>query len=170
MKALKKSIIIIAVIFAVAVLASVILYFFFKPVFYHFLYPFDRITGIVHVTMDGEKYNLISDDVIGQYEFKDEINVKVSNDADGLRTSIHGGEYGPYSLTIYIDGYNDPIEVGIYQYNWWNVTKFDLDISIDSEAATITFTSVAEVNGTKENHSTTVAISDEQYVFYIVSV
>ena len=78
MKALKKSIIIIAVILAVAVLASGILYFFFKPVFYHFLYPFDRITGIIHVTMDGEKYKLISDDVTGQYDFKDEISVKAA--------------------------------------------------------------------------------------------
>ena len=37
MKALKKSIIIIAVILAVAVLASGILYFFFKPVFIYIM-------------------------------------------------------------------------------------------------------------------------------------
>lgn len=170
MKALKKPVIIIALFLAAAIFISGILYLFFKPTFYHFLYPFDRITGTIHVTMDEEKYNLKSDDVIGQYEFKDEINVKVSNDADGLRTSIHGGEYGPYSLTIHINGLNDPIKAVIYQYNWWNVTKFNLDISIDSAAGTITFTSIAKVNGTKENHSSTVAISDEQYVFYIVSV
>lgn len=170
MKALKKSIIIIAVILAVAVLTSGILYFFFKPVFYHFLYPFDRITGIIHVTMDGEKYNLISDDVTEQYEFKDEISVKAHKDSDGLKTSIHGGEYGPYSLAIHIDGLNEPIKAVIYQYNWWNVTEFNLDISIDSAAETITLTSIAEVNGITENHSTTVAFSDKQYEYYIVSV
>ena len=170
MKAFKKSIIIIALILAVAVLVSGILYLFFKPVFYHFLFPFDRITGTIHVTMNEEKYNLKKDDVIGQCDFKDAINVKAREDADGLKISIHGGEYGPYSLAIHIDGLNEPIIAVIYQYNWWNVSKFNLDISIDNAAETITFASNAKVNDTLENHSTTVAFSDEQYVYYIVSV
>lgn len=170
MKAFKKSIKIIAVILAVALLVSGILYLFFKPVFYHFLYPFDRITGTIHVTMNGEKYQLKSNDVIGQCDFKVEINVKARKDADGLKTSIHGGKYGPYLLAIHIDGLDEPLKAVIYQYNWWNVTEFKLDISIDSAAETITFTSTARVNDAMENHSTTVAFSDEQYVHYIVSV
>ena len=143
---------------------------FFKPVFYHFLFPFDRITGTIHVTMNEETYNLKTDDVTGQCDFKDDISVKAREGADGLKISIHGGEYGPYSLAIHIDGLNAPIKAVIYQYNWWNVTAFNLDISIDSAAETITFTSTAKVNNAMENHSTTVAFSDEQYVYNIVSV
>ena len=166
MKALKISLIIIAV----AVFVSGILYLFFKPLFYHFLYPFDRITGTIHVTMNGEKYNLKSDDVTGQYESNDEINVKARKETDGLNISVHGGEYGPYSLVIHIDGLNEPIQARIYQYNWWNVTSFNLDITIDSAEESIKFTSSANVNGVTENNSTTVAFSDDPFVYYIVSI
>ncbi len=170
MKTLKKPIIIIAVILAFAVFVSGILYLFFKPFYYHFFYPFDRITGTIHVTMNGETYNLKSDDVSGQYDFEDEINVRVRKDADGLRTAVHGGEYGPYSLIIHIDGLNAPLQAVIYQYDRWNVTKFNLDISIDSEEESITFTSVAKVNGTMVNNSSAFTFSEEQYVYYVVSV
>ena len=120
--------------------------------------------------MNGEKYNLKSDDVTGQYESNDEINVKARKEADGLNISVHGGEYGPYSLVIHIDGLNEPIQARIYQYNWWNVTSFNLDITIDRAEESIKFTSSANVNGSTENNSTTVAFSDDPFVYYIVSI
>lgn len=159
-----------AAILAVAVLASGILYLFSTPLFYHFLYPFDRIAGTVHVTMNGEEYKLKSSDVTGQFDFTEEIAVRVREDADGASLSVHGGKYGPYSLIIRADGLNAPLEMVIYQYNWWNVTKFNMDISIDNAAETITFTSTAKVNGVTESRSTTASFSDGTYKHFIVSV
>ena len=162
---------------AAFVLASVllfvgVLFLFFKPLLYR-LYPFDRITGTVCVSIDGEKNELKRSDVAVRYD-NSEIDVGFREDFDGARISVQGGEYGPYTLIINIDGLNSPIEAVIYQYNWWNVSKFNLDISIDNANESITLTSSSNSlneNGksVRENHSSKSAFS-EKHIITIVSV
>ena len=171
MSAVKKATKIIAVTLAVILLLAGISYLFLKPLYYRFFYFGDRISGTVHITIDGEEYDLQRSDVTGQQDFMNEVEVGVRNGTDGARISIHGGEYGPYSLMINVDGLNAPLEAVIYQYNWWNISKFTLDISIDHAAETVTFTSTAQVNDTPaESRMTTVAFSDGKFKHYIVTV
>lgn len=171
MSAVKKATKIIAVILAVILLVAGISYLFLKPLYYRLFYFGDRISGTVHITIDGKEYDLQKSDVTGQQDYKNEVDVGVLNGTDGARISIHGGEYGPYSLLINVDGMSAPLEAVIYQYNWWNTSKFTLDISIDHAAETVTFTSTAQVNDTAaESRSTTVAFSDGKFKHYIVTV
>ena len=74
-----------------------------------------------------------------------------------------------------VNGVDFPIEAIVHQYNWWNVSRFELDISIDSKAETVTCTSTAREltdagNWTTEDHTTAAAFSDEKLIHYIVSV
>ena len=93
----------------------------------------------------------------------------------GSKVSIHGGDYGPYTLMINAYGSEHPPEVVIFQYNWWNVAEFDLNIVIDRAADKITFTSSAQIlneDGKKiaENNTASFDLSDENIEYYIVSV
>ena len=167
MSAVKKATVIIAVLLAAVLLFAAISYLFFKPLFYRF-YPFDRITGTVCVTTDGEKTDLNEGDVTAFYDYE-EIGIGFHNAEDGAKISIHGGEYGSYTLKIKVDGVGSPLEAVIYQSNWWNVSKFNMDISIESAAKKITFTSNAEVLNEEgkwitEEHTTTAAFSDGKYI------
>lgn len=172
MSGAKKSIVIISIILAAVLLFVLISYLFFKPLFYRF-YPFDRITGTVCVTVDGEKSDLKSSDISGSYG-DEEVGVGFSSVEDGAKISIHGGEYGAYTLKIKADAVVSPLEAVIYQSNWWSAAKFDLDISIDSASKKITFTSTAQVLNEEgkwitEKRTNTAAFSDREYSHYIVS-
>ena len=103
MIAVKKATKIIAVVLAVILLFAGISYLFLKPLYYRFFYFGDRISGTVHITIDGEEYDLQRSDVTGQQDFMNEVEVGVRNGTDEARISIHGGEYGPYSLMINVD-------------------------------------------------------------------
>lgn len=173
MNPFKKTAKIIAIILAAALLLAGLVFLLFRPLYYRF-YPFDRITGTLRITVDGEEYALKAGDVTGRLDAS-EIAVGFRNGADGAEISIRGGEYGPYSLLIQVDGVSIPMEAVVYQSNWWNVVKFDLDISIDRAAGTITFTSSAKVvnAGSRritEKHTTTASFSDGKPVHYIVTV
>lgn len=175
MSTVKKATKIIAVILAVILLLAGISYLFLKPLYYRFFYFGDRITGTISVTIDGEKYDLKGSDLFATHDNEKDIKIGFRNQEDAAAISIHGGEYGPYRLMIQIDGIDSPLEAVIYQYNWYNVSKFDLDISIDRAAETITFSSTAQVfNETgelsKENRTTTAVFSDGRYTHYIVTV
>ena len=175
MSAVKKATKIIAVILAVILLLAGISYLFLKPPYYRFFYLGDRITGTISVTIDGEKYDLKAGDLSAIHGNKEEIKIGFHKEADATAISIHAGEYGPYRLIIHIDGIEFPLEAVIYQYNWYNISKFDLDVSIDHETETITFSSTAQVlseNGEldTENRSTTVGFSDGKCIHYIVTV
>lgn len=175
MSTVKKATKIIAVILAVILLLAGISYLFLKPLYYRFFYFGDRITGTISVTIDGEKYDLKGSDLFATHDNEKDIKIGFRNQEDAAAISIHGGEYGPYRLMIQIDGIDSPLEAVIYQYNWYNVSKFDLDVSIDHETETITFSSTAQVlseNGEldTENRSTTVGFSDGKCIHYIVTV
>ena len=173
MNSARKAAKIMAVLLAAVLLLAGTVFLFFRPLYYR-IYPFDRITGTVRIAIDGENYDLKAGDVTGMLD-SSEIKVGFRNGADGAELSVRGGEYGPYRLMIHVDGMSSPLEAVVYQTNRWNVSKFELEISIDRAAETITFTSSAKVVNAgsgwiPENHTTTEDFSNGKYVFFIVSV
>ena len=169
-----KAVKIIAIIVAVVLLFGVLCYLFFKPMYYRIFYPWSRITGTINISIDGDKYDLKESDVSGMYE-NSGIGIKFRKNDYGAKVSVRGGDYGQYKLIIDIESVGEPLEVVIFQYNWWNVAEFDLDISIDSASKEITFTSRAQVldedgNKITQDHSTSLKLSDEELIHYIVSL
>ena len=168
-----KAVKITAIIVAAILLFALVSFFFFKPLYYRIFYPWNRITGTIRVIIDGEKYDLKDNDVTGTHGDK-EIGIGYRKSDDGTKVSIRGGDYGQYKLMINTDGTDRPLQVVIFQYNWWNVADFNLDISIDSAAKEITVKSSAQVlneDGKKitEDRSTSLKFSDEELIHYIVS-
>ena len=148
MRIVKKATKITAVILAVILLLAGISYLFLKPLYYRLFYFGDRITGTVSVMIDGEKYELKAIDLSASHDNEKDMKIEFQNGADAAV---------------------------IYQYNWYNVSRFDLDVSIDHEAGTITMSSTAQVlseNGewSQEKRATTVDFSDGACVHYIVTV
>ena len=169
-----KAIKIISIIVFAIILLVLISFFFFKPLFYRVFYPWNRINGTIHLRIDGEKYDLNGNDLTVMHE-NATIEFECRKSEDGTKVSIHGGDYGPYRLIINSEGTNFPLEVVIFQYNWWNIVDFDLDISLDSASNKITFTSNAQVlneNGKEvmEKHSTSFELTVKDFIYYIVSL
>ena len=161
-------------ILAVILLLGVCVFLFLKPVYYRILYPWDRITGTIHLTADGESREIGKSDITCLYDAKDTA-VSARPGQNGTKISIHAGEYGPYSILLHVEGIEKPVEIVVYQYNWWNVCSFDLEITVDSEANTISLCSTATVldeHGKKipVTESATLNCGDEELKFYIVSI
>lgn len=146
---------------ALAAGASVLLaavWYFYKPLYYR-LYPFDRIRGTVSVSVDGRKAEISPAE-------------GVSTSDGTAHVSIKAGEYGGYSFNLYADGISRPVEVSVYHYNWWNVTRFQLECAADTQSETIDiscrYTMLSE-EGTElpESFSKTVVYGNERIYIYI---
>ena len=160
---------IIAIVVAVLLLAGIALIL-INHLLYRFIFNSDRITGTIHVTLDGEEYDLKDGDVTGCYE-SNVIGIEFSKTTDGAKVSTRGGDYGPYELWIHIEGLASPLKAVVFQYNWWNVVEFDLTVSIDSAAEKITIRSKAKVLfNSSEEHTSEFNLSDEYIGHYIVSI
>ena len=117
------------------------------PTLYYRVYPFDRITGTVTVTADGKLYSLHSDSFSADKDTYRKMP-KVSIRADGsARVRIRGGDKAAYGFLLRIDGVEQPIRIGTFHFNWWDVTQFDLAVSVDTSADTVTFRCAAKVIG-----------------------
>ena len=121
------------------VIGMVVIYF-CKPVYYR-LYPWDRISGTVHVTMDGRAYEL-KPDSFGEYIYEGDapkpMNISILNDGSA-EIGIKGGGYGEYSTELRIASPEIRIGLGTFQFNWWNVERFDLYIDIDTVNGTVRY-------------------------------
>lgn len=115
-------------VIAVIVTALMVFCFFCKPIYYR-IYPFDRIKGNIHIRINEQP---LSPESINFYNKSrcDDISVKTKDNKSSV--SVKGGEYGAYSFTIDIPEINKPIEVQIFQANWWDTTDFALSIDIDT--------------------------------------
>ncbi len=169
MEKLKKMAIMVAVLWLVAI--SLVL---LSPVYFRYLYNSNRIRGTIHVTVDGESYDLKEDDVTGSYENSD-VGIEFSKKADDARVSLRGGDYGPYYLSVRIEGVPSLLTFAVYQGNWYNVTNFNVTVDIDSSSDKITIKSHASVLNEfiffgSEEHSAEYDYSDRNIVHSIVSV
>ena len=139
------------------------------PTLYYRIYPFDRITGTVTVTVDGKPYLLRTD------EFSENRDVfhgtpRFSVLGGTAHVRIRGGEKEPYGFMLKIDGVEHPMRIGTFHFNWWDVTKFDLGIAVDTTAKTVTMQSSTQQIGNDGStlHSTqteTFSLSDPEISF-----
>lgn len=140
----KKEKIRTAVIIVLTAIAGLVLC---SPIFYR-LYRGDRIKGTVEVVIDGETYSLRESDI----ELSDAGKVKIN--ADGTADiSIHAGEYGKYGFDISDTPAGRSVSVSCFQFNWWNVTTFELKIEMNTSQGTVAYSggySYIEENGNKE--------------------
>ncbi|MBR5344054.1 MAG: hypothetical protein IK149_09170 [Oscillospiraceae bacterium] len=152
------------------------LYLLSRPWYYRLGYFGARISGTVRVEMDGEVYDLRAEDFSTVKTGRWEGRLSVREKADGsARVAIRAVDYGSYGFYLKLDGLEQPIWISSYQYNWWNVTRFELLIRVDSAAGTICFESAAEDldedgRWRQEPHSETLDLSSDELVYCMVSV
>ena len=118
------------------------------PTLYYRIYPFARITGTVTVTVDSKPYVLKADSVSAEENASFIETPQVRLYADGsAHVAIRAGKYGGYGFLLSVDGVEHPMHIASYQANWWNVTKFDLRVTVDTAADTVTLESAAQLIG-----------------------
>lgn len=83
-----------------------------------------------------------------------------------LHISAKGGEYGSYIFGVDVPDFDEDIKVTVMEYNWWNVTDFDLTVDIDTDGEnvvyTYNYTSIAENGKTlRESGTASDNIGDE---------
>lgn len=176
MNKLKRIVLTLAKIALAGLLLLGILFAVSRPMYYRLGFFGKRISGTVRVEIDGAVYDLEAEDfrIIPSVTIGNRLSVR--EQADGsARVAIKAGNYGKYAFSLQLEGLDRPIRIISYQFNWWNVTRFDLQIRVDRAAGTVSFESEAEVldeNGrwSSEPHAATLNLSDERLEFRVVSV
>ena len=145
----------------------------FPAVFYR-VYPFARITGTVTVTVDGKPYSLHPHSISAlEDSHRDTPHSSIKPDGSA-RVRIHAGRYGMYGFCLTIDDVAQPIRITAYQFDWWNVTRFDLTVSVDTVSNSVTFyTETQEIDDDGApciyERTDTVPLSDPDIGFSIVN-
>ena len=114
--------------------AAITVCVFVKPIRYR-LYPGDRITGTVQVTVNGQPVALSADDVSGS----DKVNVLPNG---GVDVRIRGGDYGEHTFFVAFSADHTPLAVHCFQHNWWSVMRFDVTIDVSAESGACTCSGV----------------------------
>lgn len=135
----------ILLIIIVTVIALMVLCFFCKPVYYR-IYPFDRIKGNITIIIDGQPLSSESSNFHNKSRC-DDISVKIKDNKSSV--SVRGGKYGGYSFTIDIPEINKPIEVQVFQPDWWTTIDFCLSVDIDTTNNEIIYSCNFEQNDDK---------------------
>ncbi len=155
---MKKKRIIVIVIFLLIIAAAALCYL-YKPLYYR-MYLGDRIKGELHVTIDSEPA-MLSDYSVSS----DSDGFSTKADGDATKISIKGGSYGGYSFAVNIPGVDIPLEITVFQHNWWNVAIFEMNIAVSTENNTAScsykYTWIEEDGTIREDTGT----SDDLFVF-----
>jgi hypothetical protein len=139
---MKKFAKIISVIAVIAVITVTAIRFIAPSLFFGYIYPFNRIKGIVSVSVDGKDISLSDCEISCSKNGKAE---KVL--VNGSKIKNRAGEYGKYIYTV---KYNDvEFLFCIYQTNCWNCEKFDVSFNVDTAKQTVSCT--GWTRGLKEN-------------------
>lgn len=140
------------------------------PTLYYRIYPFSRITGTVTVTVDGKPYPLHSDSISAvEDSYRNTPHASINTDGSA-RVRIRGGDKASYGFLLHIEGVEQPINIGTFHYNWWDVTQFDLSVSVDTSTDTAAFRCTAKVIGNDGEwipveDSATLSLSDPEIHF-----
>lgn len=143
----------------IAFLAAIpLLYLFLRSLggeFYGRLHIGARIEGTVELTVDGQPYALTEDCIHTNDRLLRAANdgCKVTPNSDGSATVKIGGGYGKYGYVIDIKELEYPVYVCTYQMNSWETTDYDLVISVDTEAGTVSYEGTYSRNGSRYDKS-----------------
>ena len=103
----------------------------YKTIYYR-MYKEDRITGQITVDIDGQAVVFDEERTRGHWNCKGDFSLG-DHEAN---VSLKAGDYGPYAFDMYIVGMDQPLQFSTYQYNWWNVKTFRIDIAVDNAEKT----------------------------------
>ncbi len=123
MKNIVRWILIIATIIIIALAA---IRFIAPSVFFSYIYPFNRIKGIVTLNIDGKEVPL-SECVISCSRSNEPEKIHISND----KIKIRAGKKGNYNFRV-TNG-NTEILFYIQNYNCWNCVDFDVSFSLETQ-------------------------------------
>ncbi len=123
----------VKIAFMVIIIAALLLAAcFFARLTYYRAYSGSRLTGTVTVTVDGEVYKLKKDQVSGG----DTVKIKKGGSA---YFSAAAGEYGRYMFFVRPEALDDTVEISVMKSKWWDIKRFELNISIDTKKGTVTY-------------------------------
>ena len=164
------------IVVALLLLLELALFLLARPWYYRLGYFGRRVSGTVRVEVDGEPYDLRAEDfsIVKKGLWGERMSVREKSDGSA-RVAIKAGDYGSYGFYLRLDGLEQPIRIMSYQYNWWNVTRFELLIRVDRAAGTIYIESAAEDldesgRWRPEPHSETLDLFSDKLDYFMVSV
>ncbi|MBR3552289.1 MAG: hypothetical protein IKN72_02765 [Clostridia bacterium] len=108
---------------AILLAAAIIFCFTYAPLRLR-LYPGNRISGTVQISIDGKDFTLSEKNVWNM----DKLKIRFT-DNEGAEVYGRAGEYGDYAFELRIDELDRPITVHCFQHIWWNILRFELGTS-----------------------------------------
>ncbi len=127
----KRLVIILAVI--VVLITAVVVYLGFcvgyKTIYYR-MYRADRIKGEITVNIDGQSAQFDEARTKECWNWNCEGDFSITDRT--AKVSLKAGDYGPYDFFVYVVGLDQPLQLSVWQLNWWNVKTFRLNISVDT--------------------------------------
>lgn len=126
---MKKWIAVLSAVLVVLIAAVVYLGFCvgYKTIYYR-MYKADRITGQITVDIDGQAAALDAQRTREHWNCEGDFSIE----DHGVNISLKAGDHGLYEFDIYIVGLEQPLHFNAYQFNWWNVKTFRIDIAVDN--------------------------------------
>ncbi|GFI55661.1 hypothetical protein IMSAG013_00711 [Clostridiales bacterium] len=123
---MKKRLVIILAAFAAVITVCLAFFILYKPSYYR-LYADDRIKGEITVSIDGQSAQFDEERTRKYFNYEGDFFTE-----DYTATiSLKAGDYGPYDFSVYVVGLDQPLQLSVWQLNWWNVKTFRLDVSMD---------------------------------------
>lgn len=120
-----KSILVISIVLISFVILSIISRY---VLIFPRLYTGDRITGSLKISIDNVPIDIEKCDFTiydtGDISFNDKT----------AEISLKGGKHGLYSITVKDGDLAIPINIKVFQYNWHQVTRFDISADIDKKS------------------------------------
>ncbi len=137
-----------AIVLAI-LLVLVLLLRFLTPWLYYRLYFGDRIKGEITVMIDGEPSTILQDTAVSSFQGMENA-AKFRAVDNELYVSTRANAYGSYQFSFYVEELPEvPLCFNSYQFNWWNVTEFELRYNVDTQAQIVEYRVVhTELNET----------------------
>lgn len=137
-----KKLTVLCIIIIVAVLYVLAMYI---PIFPR-IYKGNRIEGSIQISVNQKPIDIRS----CNFDFYDTGNVSFYENTAHI--ALKGGEYGGYTITVTGSDFDVPITINIHQYNWHQITRFDMkaDIVNESKICSVMMTESATTGETAE--------------------
>ena len=162
---MKRRLVIILAAVAAVITVCLAFFFLYKPSYYR-LYSGDRITGEIIVNIDGRSAQFGEERTREVWNCEGDFSVTDHT----AKVSLKAGDYGLYEFAVYVVGLDQPLQFAAFQFNWWNVKTFRIDVAVDmaENTAHITCftTNIDEEENVYEEESTK-DLTEEEWTIWI---
>lgn len=128
---MKKRLVVILAAFAAVITVCLTFFFLYKPTYYR-LYSGDRINGEITVSIDGQSAQFDEERTREYWNCEGDFSITDYT----AKVSLKAGDYGLYEFAVYVVGLDQPLQFAAFQFNWWNVKTFRIDIVVDTVEST----------------------------------